>query len=138
MSAGDISKSARFLSVAGFLVTTLLIPFNLMRIISASLPDGSAQDYALAEGSVMTFVVLSVAAILIKLVGIFSGYTVLYSDTINFLQFVLNVSGSVRLSWFIIFEGAYNWCWVLFATHLVPSLLIEAYVWLAILVFKTK
>ena len=47
MSAGDISKSARFLSVAGFLVTTLLIPFNLMRIISASLPDGSAQDYAL-------------------------------------------------------------------------------------------
>ena len=53
----------------------------------------------------MTFVVLSVAAILIKLVGIFSGYTVLYSDTINFLQFVLNVSGSVRLSWFIIFEG---------------------------------
>ena len=54
----------------------------------------------------MTFVVLSVAAILIKLVGIFSGYTVLYSDTINFVQFVLNVSGSVRLAWFIIFEGA--------------------------------
>lgn len=54
----------------------------------------------------MTFVVLSIAAILIKLVGIFSGYTVLYSDTINFVQFVLNVSGSVRLAWFIIFEGA--------------------------------
>ena len=163
-----------------------------------------------AEASITTFVVLSVVVLLVKLVGTFSGYTLLFSDKVNFAQFVINISGTVRLAWWIIFEGGwvvvgcapvmclvqrtqlggrvvgyvravsggvgganagvcsssqcaanhllltrvffvarcilsgtppqsgqYNFCWVLFATHLIPSLLIEIYVWLAIFVFKT-
>jgi hypothetical protein len=55
---------------------------------------------------VTTFVVLSVVAFLFELVGTFSGYTMLFSNTVNFVQFVLHSSGSVRLAWYIIFEGA--------------------------------
>ena len=61
--------------------------------------------YSQAEASVTAFVVVSMIVILIKLGGIFSGYTILYSDTVNFLQFVLNASCGTRLSWYIIYEG---------------------------------
>ena len=42
--SSDISKSARFLSLAGYLVTTLLVPFNQMRNIRASLPETASVD----------------------------------------------------------------------------------------------
>jgi len=64
-----------------------------------------APCFCQSEASITTFVVVAIISILVKLVGIFSGYTMLYSDTVNFLQFTLNASASVRLCWFIIFEG---------------------------------
>lgn len=42
--SSDVAKSARFLSLAGFLVTTLLIPFNVVHTVKASLGDDQTLD----------------------------------------------------------------------------------------------
>ena len=47
--SSNIAKSARFLSVAGLLVTTLLIPFNIVDIVKASVApfsNPSQEDYS--------------------------------------------------------------------------------------------
>jgi hypothetical protein len=49
--SSSIAKSARFLSLVGYLVMTLLVPPNQMRNIRATLPaTASADEFALVCG----------------------------------------------------------------------------------------
>ena len=64
--SSNIAKSARFLSLAGLLVTTLLIPFNIVNIVKASVTPYSEpllEDYT--SVSSMLDCVFSICSVLV-------------------------------------------------------------------------